>query len=144
VLTRALEAARHREAIASLVTRLNIAGDRGRFDDLAACFTPDGVLEWATGRGEGRAAIAANIASGRGDRPIRLVRHHLTLFDIALADDLASATGRIGFFVIADAGPDHAGVYHDRYLRQGDAWLIARRDIEIEWQARTSRFPRQV
>lgn len=138
-----LEAARHREAIRALVARLNIAGDRARFAELAACFTEDGVLSWATSRGEGRAAIARNVVTDR-EAPIAFVRHHLTVFDIDLAGDFASATGRIQFYVMADAGPDHAGVYFDRYVRHAGQWLIARRDIEIEWQSPASLFPRQI
>ena len=138
-----VEAAGHRDAIRALVARLNMAGDRARFAELAACFTEDGVLSWASGEGRGRAAIARNVVTERA-APIAFVRHHLTVFDIALADDFASATGRIRFYVMADAGPDHAGIYLDSYVRAGDEWLIARRDIEIEWQAPTSLFPRQL
>jgi len=139
-----IEAARLREEIRILVTRLALCGDRGRFADLAACFTEDGMLDWATGSGRGRAAIAANIATGRGHQPIRLVRHHLTGFDIDLASDRASAAGRIGFFALTDAGPDHAGVYLDRYARDAGGWLIAHREVRVAWQAPASPFLRQV
>ena len=30
-----------------------------------------------------------------------------------------------GWIVITDIGPDHAGVYHDRFRKVGDDWLIA-------------------
>ena len=48
-----------REAIRATLARYNLSGDRGRLDELAACFAPDGVMEidgeWTA---TGRAAIA--------------------------------------------------------------------------------------
>ena len=48
-----IEAALRREEIRALVTRLAVLGDRGRFAELATCFTEDGALDWATGSGRG-------------------------------------------------------------------------------------------
>lgn len=130
---------RHREAIRALVTRYNIHGDRGRLDDLAACFAEDGTLQWTTGSGTGPAAIAAGLRSGTGGRSnITLIRHNLTTMHIELGEDRFSATGRIYFFVVSNTGPDHAGVYVDRYVRRGEEWLIASRQVRTEWRAPTS------
>jgi hypothetical protein len=127
-----------------LVTRLNVSGDRGRFDALAACFQADGVLRWATGVARGREQIAADLAAGATDRRLTFVRHHLTLFEIALAPDHASATGAIRFFTLSDVGPDHAGTYLDRYVREAEGWLIAEREVRVEWQSPASPFPVQI
>jgi SnoaL-like domain len=44
------EELRHREMIRNLVVRFSIHSDRGRFSDVAACFTADGKARWHTGR----------------------------------------------------------------------------------------------
>jgi hypothetical protein len=132
----------HREAIRALVTRYNINGDRARFDGLAACFAEDGTLDWTTGSGTGRADIVKGLTSttrGSGsDKSITVIRHNLTTMHIELGEDRTSATGRIYFFVLSNAGPDHAGVYVDRYARVGDEWLIAARQVRIDWRAPVS------
>ena len=52
-----------REAIRHTMSVYNTAGDRGRVDELATAFTPDGVLEFGGDRFEGRAAIIARLAA---------------------------------------------------------------------------------
>lgn len=137
---------RHREEIRALVTRYNINGDRARFAELAACFTEDGTLTWSRGSGTGRAAIVAGLSGsgavrkeGEADRaPITLVRHNITTMHIELDEDRMGGAGRIYFFVVSNTGPDHAGVYTDRYTRVYGEWLIADRKVRTEWMAATS------
>jgi hypothetical protein len=52
-----------RERVRDTYARYNHSGDRGRLDDLAACFTEDGTLEFK-GRftAQGRSAIAVTLA----------------------------------------------------------------------------------
>lgn len=125
-------------AIRALVTRYNIAGDRAHIDDLAACFTPDGVLEFPGRRGEGRRGIIEALSSGERNPALTLTRHHLTTTQILPGDDADNATGRIYFFVITNAGIDHSGVYVDRYTRLDGEWLVAHRQVRIDWQSSTS------
>lgn len=126
------------EAIRAVVTRYNIAGDRARIADLAACFAPDGVLEFTGRRGEGREGIVEALTSGTRNPALTLTRHHLTTMQILPGEDEDSATGRLYFFVVTNAGIDHSGVYVDRYRRSGGEWLIAHRQVRIDWQAETS------
>jgi hypothetical protein len=133
------EEVRHREAIGALLARYAISGDRGRLADLAACFAPDGVLKWPGGGGQGPEAIAAGLKGIHVDvKTITFTRHNLTTMHIDVAPDMKTATGRVYFFEISNTGPDHAGVYVDEYVRQGDAWFIASREIRVDWRAPTS------
>ena len=42
---------------------------------------------------------------------------------------------------IADIGPDHAGNYIDKLVRQGERWLFAHRRVELVWRSPDSCFP---
>lgn len=138
-----LEELLHREAIRALVTRVNINGDRARFDELAKCFTSDGNLRWTTGGGQGTADITDRLSTDTANPRIKFVRHSLTTMDIQFDEGMTTAAGRIYFFVVTNIGPDHAGVYVDRYVRQGEEWLISDRQVRIDWQAEDSLYPRQ-
>jgi ketosteroid isomerase-like protein len=134
-----------REHIRELIARYNLAGDRGRIDELVDCFADDAVLEI---EGEpparGREAIAARMrAAGdalaaRAGR--RLLRHHVTTSLVELASrDLASA--RSYFLVVTEIGVDHSGRYVDRFRREEGRWRIAHRRVAVDWFAPDSRFP---
>ena len=126
-------------AIRQTQARYNIAGDRMKLSDLAAAFTPDGVLETSTSQLVGRAAIAGGLGGGGGPgvRKPTFVRHNLTtsLIELTGAD---TAEGRTYFHVYTDIGPDHMGVYVDRFARLDGAWLIAHRRVLIDSITRTA------
>jgi hypothetical protein len=127
-----------REAIRHTMARYNMAGDRGRLADLAATFAPDGVLAVDQGTATGPAAIVRLLEGLTGQfKSISLCRHSLAtcLIDLTGPD---SAEGRTYFNVITDIGPDHSGVYADRFRRVGDAWLIAHRRVRVDWAAPNS------
>lgn len=133
---------RDREAIRDRLARYTYAGDRGRIDDLAACFAADGVLEFPGGSGTGPDGVRAVLARG-GSGPARsFVRHHVTnpLIDV----DGDTATARSYFTVFSDNGPDHAGTYDDRLVRTPHGWRFARRRVRIDWQSPVSLFARMV
>ena len=136
---------RHREAIRALATRYNINGDRARFEAVAGCFTEDATLSWPGFEASGRENIIAGMSRttrGSGsDSTITVIRHNLTTMHIELDDDRMGGTGRLYFFVVSNHGPDHAGVYVDRYARVGDKWLIAKRQVRIDWRAETTVYP---
>jgi hypothetical protein len=128
--------------------RYNLAGDRLRLEELAATFLPDGVLEVGTTTMTlvGRKAIAEGLnkgGMGGEENPraqtLTLVRHNLTtsLIELTGAD---TAVGRTYFQVFTDIGPDHFGVYIDRFRKVGAEWFIEHRKVQIDWVAENSLF----
>ncbi len=138
-----------REAIRDTMAKYNLSGDSLRAEDFAACFTKDGVLESASEGGfhfSGRAEILAwqwgwreNSPSPDTPRGAKFVRHNLTTSRIELTGP-DTATARTYWLVMTDAGPDHCGVYTDRFHKVGDDWLIAHRRVRTEWWAPGSHF----
>jgi hypothetical protein len=141
-----------REAIRALLARCAQAGDSLRAEDYAGCFAEDGVLQTETAGDasgldlHGRAAILAwqrglrEPGQGMGGHarvPLRFARHNLTTCQIALTGP-DSATARTYWFVNTNAGPDHSGVYRDRFTCEHGEWLIVERRVKTEWAAETS------
>jgi hypothetical protein len=128
-----------REAIRDLMTRYTAAGDRARLEELAACFAPDGVLEFPGARAAGLAEIAAALRNGDRNPELRLVRHHVAnpLITLESAD---TASARSYFFVVTNAGPDHSGTYVDRLVRLSEGWRFAHRQVRIDWQSPASLY----
>ncbi len=129
-----------RDAIRDLLARYTYEGDRGRVNELAACFAPDGILEYPGARPAGPDAIAAALGSGTRDPRLTFVRHHIT--NPLIRVDGENATARSYFTVHSDVGPDHSGTYDDRLVRTADGWRFAHRRVRIDWQAETSLFRR--
>jgi SnoaL-like domain len=132
-----------REAIRDTLARYNMAGDRLRLDDFVAVFTKDAVLESDVFRCEGRAGIRdwfggfGRTPETRPDpaRPApTVVRHQLATCRIELTG-ADTAEARTYWTVFSDIGPDHGGVYSDRFRREGERWLIAHRRIRVDWKA---------
>lgn len=142
------EAAVARDAIRQTMVAYNIAGDRFKLQELAETFTEDGVLETPYARAAGHGEIVALLGGRReepqgeapapqGGRPL-FVRHNLTTSQILV--DGEEATGRTYFIVITDRGLDHMGHYVDRFRKVGNQWLIAHRQVRIDYQAENSAF----
>lgn len=129
-----------REEIRCLQDAYNIGGDRGRVEELAGVFAPDGVLAMRTGGPVGPEAIAAAL-SNTPLRAMRFVRHNLTTRQVVF-DGPMEAHGRLYFLVVTDLGPDHMGVYVDRYVKREGAWKIAHRQVRIDWAAEGSNASR--
>jgi hypothetical protein len=137
-----------REQIRHTVAAYTIAGDSGRFDEIAAQFTLDGVLEvHGRSRAEGRASIAAMLAHNAtdgapvaGDRPF-FIRHFVTN---VLIDPITPDEARVVayFAVFTPDGPDHWGRYRDVFVPDGDRWLLQHRTARVDssvpggWYAR--------
>jgi hypothetical protein len=140
-----------REEIRVLLATYHMGGDQGRLDRLASVFAPDGVLKgrqsWT-----GPAEIERNLGGVRTktdgpDRPLEFIRHMLGTSMITF-DDPATARGRTYFLAVTEIGPDHMGVYVDRIEKRGDKWLIAEREVRIDWVAenghvQSTRRPRE-
>jgi hypothetical protein len=140
-----------RERIRDTLARYAHCADTGRFAELVALFTEDGVLE-IDGRPplQGHAAIEAfltgtktNIAANL-TRP--LIRHHVSSIRIEVqTPDEANAASY--FLAITERGPDHWGRYRDRLVRVGDQWLFQHRRVRPDghgtnsWVATRSESP---
>lgn len=125
-----------REALRELVAGYAQAADSGRLDDVAAAFTPDGVLETPDrvehrGREAIRAFLGAAGAALAGATTAPLIRHHVSNLRLAVSgpDD---ATGAAYFLVVTERGPDHWGRYRDRYVRLDGRWLFAHRRVRLD------------
>jgi hypothetical protein len=137
-----------REAVRETLARYNHAGDRGRLAELAAQFTPDGVLEVVGGRRlEGRAAIieglggvvrhSADEAPSGGLPPI--VRHHVS--SVLIHDVTPEQAAADSYFaVLTRDGLDHWGRYRDVLVPVGDRWLLAHRLVRTDAYAPDSKF----
>jgi ketosteroid isomerase-like protein len=126
-----------RESIRELVARYAHAADRGRFVELANCFTDDGVLEIA-GREPlvGHAAIIEALtgvgADLRGATTVGLIRHHVSSLTIE-PDGPDAARAWSYFFAITERGPDHWGRYSDRIVRdRAGHWRFAHRRVRVD------------
>src|SRR5262249_20498590 len=105
-----------REAIRDAIARYAHAADTGRFEDLAALFAEDGVLE-IDGRGAfcGRALIVEFLRQVKRSPAISAapyIRHHVSSTRIELTSE-TEASAKSYFLAITERGPDHWGVYRD-------------------------------
>lgn len=129
---------RDRDEIRQLISTYNIEGDRGRIDAMAAVFADDAVLVLPAWRAQGRAAIAKGLSGGvfkAGSAPERrVVRHHLTTCHITF-DGEGEAHGRTYWINYSENGPDHSGVYVDRFRCIAGAWKIVAREVRLDWRA---------
>ncbi|MGY1740977.1 MULTISPECIES: nuclear transport factor 2 family protein [unclassified Blastococcus] len=127
-----------RERVRDTLARYNWAGDAGRAEELAAAFTPDGVLQLRGGAtATGRAEIRELIGGVAGAPPVdpgvrRLVRHLLTntRFTAVSPEEVTTASY---FTVVTERGLDHTGRYRDTFVPVGDEWLIAHRLVSTDW-----------
>lgn len=131
-----------REQVRDLIARYTWAGDRGRFDDLVACFSEDGVLDvgdhggrWV-GRGEiarqlqGVAARVADQAVATGVAP-GPVHHHVSSIQLGDVTEV-EMSARSYFLVVTAVGVDHWGRYLDRFRRIADDWLFTERVVRVD------------
>ena len=154
-----------REGIRRTLATYNVHGDRLKVADLVALFTQDAVFDLAATGGarlEGREAIAGFFTgmarppkkvddvqppAPTPEKPIEqkarpFVRHHISTCHIELAGP-DEADVRTYFAVWTQVGPDHCGVYVDRFRKVGDDWLIAQRQPRVDWTSPDSIFRRR-
>ena len=136
--------AAERDEIRQLIATYTANGDRGRVDELAWIFAEDAVMVTGGWRAEGRAGIvkALSGSGGKGREPApgtrgRIMRHHLTSCYITF-DGPDEATGRTYWINFSEAGPDHSGLYADKYRRIDGRWRIVFRDVRLDWKAENS------
>jgi hypothetical protein len=129
-----------RDAIRHLLARYTYNGDRGGVAELAACFAPDGLLEYPGNMASGPDAIMAALSPvGVTRNPaLTFVRHHIT--NPLIEVDGSKATARSYFTVHTDIGPDHSGTYSDQLRKSDDGWRFAHRTVKVDWQSPHSLF----
>jgi hypothetical protein len=127
-----------REAIRITISSYTSFADRGRFEQVAALFATDGVLEVegiGGARAEGRDAILGFFTGVGSDvqasAPPGRMQHHVssTFIDVTAPD---AATASSYFTVMTGAGVDHWGRYRDRFVPDGDRWLFAHRHVTTD------------
>ena len=132
-----------REEIRHTLATYNKSGDADDADGFAACFTEGGVFDATGAYLEGREQIRAwkashQLFSGGASGATAAFRvHHLTCIHIELLSPETART-RTGWIVITNNGVDHSGIYHDRFRRVGERWLIEKRVIDNLWRSEHS------
>lgn len=141
-----LQYAADRAGIENLQARYLFALDWQDSEAYASTFTEDGVLDWAGGVVEGRAAIAQEVrgmreqfarreAADAPKRPARL-RHFITNVVLDIEGD--RATGRAYWFELNNDNRDRRpyvggyGHYEDEMRKVDGRWLFVRRKIYNE------------
>jgi uncharacterized protein (TIGR02246 family) len=125
------EAMSDKDEIRELLARYCYALDSGRFEEMAALFTPDGVWETAFGTGSGRDGIVAQAKSiATEPRPQRI--HLTTNIVIDLGGDAATARSN---WVLIQNSPDgpvigSGGGYSDRLAKVDGQWFFKHRTID--------------
>jgi hypothetical protein len=125
-----------REAIREMVAAYAHYADSGRFDDFAALFAAEGVLEV---RGEaplrGRDAIRTflqGVGTELSDATtVPTIRHHVSSLTIDVVSP-TEARGACYFLAITEHGVDHWGRYRDQYVLEGNTWRFAHRLVRTD------------
>ena len=127
--------AEEKDAIREVLAEYCFCLDGGRFADMAALFTPDGVWDTAFGKGIGRDGIEALVRNMRAARPHG--EHHRGVhlcsnFVIKLNGESARVLSN---WVVAQnslTGPivSAAGAYEDEMVKQDGIWRFQSRKID--------------
>lgn len=129
-----------REAIRDRYAIYNRSGDKGRLEELAQCFTPDGVLD-APGyfSARGREDIVRCLmrpppdtrdSAASSGKPAR-IRHFVSNIRFeSIERDTARASAY--FMVCRGDALDHWGTYRDVFSRAGSRWLLAHRSVAVD------------
>jgi uncharacterized protein (TIGR02246 family) len=118
-----------RLAIQELVARYCLAVDDRDYPALAALFDADAVMPVAGHEASGRDAVVAALRERLAPAARTVHSPHLCTLD-ELAGDHARGTV-LGHVEMGVGGTTHYGAlrYADRYVRRGERWLFARREL---------------
>jgi uncharacterized protein (TIGR02246 family) len=123
--------------VRNVLSRIAILADQGDLDDYADQFTEDSVWALPGAPRHGRAAIRAGAEERRADGitgPGSGTRHIITTVAVHLdGPDHAVVDSYFVFLQNTTTSPTifNTGAYHDSFVRQGDAWRLARREITM-------------
>ena len=135
---------RAREGVRLTMALYTRYGDAREYDNLVEVFHPDAEMI-IQGRGvlKGSEQIIKALRIGAEARgayePDNFQRHHLTTSMIEVTGE-TTARARHYIMVVTELGFDHTGSYADEFRKQGDRWLIVRREASMDWARRDSRF----
>jgi uncharacterized protein (TIGR02246 family) len=125
------------EEVRELYNRYALSWDDNHPNELASCFTPDGVFESYRGRFVGRDAILGNLASynlslGAG----RKQRHVTTNVSVHLDGDRGTGTAYLIFCVGHDGKIERTafGHYRDELRKVDGRWFFSSRMGIVEGQ----------
>jgi 3-phenylpropionate/cinnamic acid dioxygenase small subunit len=131
-----VEQAAIREHIRDTMARYNIAGDRRDLAAFVATFAEHAVYESAVFHCVGRAEIHRYLSDNWHAKPMgpvaRFRRHNLTTCQIDITGP-TTADARTYYLVMSDLGADHCGFYVDRFCLENAHWLIAHREVWMDW-----------
>jgi uncharacterized protein (TIGR02246 family) len=133
-----------REAIRYTISRYISAIDRGKYEELADVFTPDGTMTFGGHPSlVGHDQIISSMRQGAERRgafqPGNFQRHVLGHSIINVIDGRTARSVHY-ILVMSEVGVDHSGAYVDDFVKSGDRWLIAHRKANLEWVTPASRF----
>ncbi len=117
-----------KDAIRELMGEYCFRLDDGRYDDMAALFTPDGTWDTAFGKATGRpqiAKLAADIRARAGANRPRAV-HLVTNIVIALKGSQARVRSNWMVMQNSPEGPriGSGGAYYDEVVQRDGRWLF--------------------
>jgi hypothetical protein len=123
-----------KEAIREVLAEYCFSLDGGRFEEMAALFSEDGIWETAFGKASGRAAIgelARSIRARAGDARPRAV-HLVTNIVVAVDGDRAQVRSNWMVMQNSPDGPKigSGGAYADEMVRDGGRWFFHYRKID--------------
>ncbi len=127
-----------RESIRHTIASYTYFADRGRFQDVVACFAPDGTLR-VEGIGgatsTGRDAILAFFSGVHTDvetsQPPGRMQHQVSSTWIEVTSE-SDACASSYFTVMTGAGVDHWGTYRDEFVPHDGRWLFKLRTVRTD------------
>jgi hypothetical protein len=127
-----------REGVRLCLAAYTSYADRGKFEEVAALFAPDGVLE-VEGIGGARVSGPEEIlAFFRGVNsdvvtaaPPGRMQHHVSSTSIEVTSP-TEARASSYFTVMTGAGVDHWGTYRDRLVPHDGRWVFAHRHVRTD------------
>jgi hypothetical protein len=84
---------------------------------------------------DGRDLEPAQLADIMGPEPPKLLRHNVTTVDIQFVSEKEARCLTYVIAVTEKKCPDHFGVWEDVVVREGEKWVFARKEVEVDWVA---------
>jgi uncharacterized protein (TIGR02246 family) len=123
--------------IRNVIARIAILADQGDLDEYADQFTEDAVWAFPSAPRHGRANIRAGAEARRVEGttgPGTATRHVISTVAVQVdQSDRATADSYFVFLQNTTTSPTifNMGAYHDSFVRDGQSWRLARREITL-------------